>query len=74
MSSDNGTTNAPQPEPQPEPKPEGTLVPKKGGFGAFSQQYRDRWAAEHPDAKPSTPRKPDAPATDVSPPDTGTER
>ena len=22
--------------------------PTKGGFGAFSQKYRDRWAADHP--------------------------
>ena len=36
--------------------------PNKGGFGAFSQQYRDRWATGHPgagqsgqSAKPGTP-------------------
>ena len=23
---------------------------QKGGFGAFSQKYRDRWAADHPQA------------------------
>lgn len=34
-------------------------TPKKGGFGAFSQQYRDRWSTNHP--KPSS-------ATDSPPP------
>jgi hypothetical protein len=24
-------------------------TPKKGGFGQFSEQYRARWAARHPD-------------------------
>lgn len=31
--------------------PQDRTTPKKGGFGAFSQQYRDRWAAGHPNAK-----------------------
>jgi hypothetical protein len=28
---------------------------KKGGFGAFEQKYRARWAAEHPNAGESKP-------------------
>ena len=34
--------------------------PSKGGFGAFSQQYRDRWATGHPGA--AQPAKPGTPA------------
>ena len=54
--------------------PKGSTEPKQGGFGAFAQQYRDRWAAGHPDAKPTsgeetsatTPGR-DAPAADEAP-------
>jgi hypothetical protein len=52
-------------------------TPKKGGFGAFADQYRDRWAANHPSTKkspgdgaaPSTPTTPMTPAagTDAGP-------
>lgn len=50
--------------------------PKKGGFGAFAQRYRDRWAADHPQAgtangtgdRPEPSTKPDA-----SDPDTDRE-
>jgi hypothetical protein len=28
---------------------------KKGGFGAFAEQYRERWAADHPDAARKAP-------------------
>jgi hypothetical protein len=56
--------------------PEKTVEPKKGGFGAFADKYRDRWAANHPSARkedreatpaPERPASshatPDAPAT-----------
>ena len=38
-----------------EQKDQGASAPKKGGFGAFSQQYRDRWATKHPDAASTRP-------------------
>lgn len=68
MSSDNGTTNTPPPQDPPQPQP------KKGGFGAFSQQYRDRWAADHPNAKPAKPgadpaAPPTSPMSDTSAPE-----
>ncbi|HSJ65233.1 MAG TPA: hypothetical protein VK922_15180 [Gemmatimonadaceae bacterium] len=54
--------------------PEKTVEPKKGGFGAFADKYRDRWEANHPSAKkedrgatpsPASPHEtPDAPPTD----------
>jgi hypothetical protein len=28
---------------------------KTGGFGAFAQRYRDRWAAEHPNRSQTKP-------------------
>lgn len=41
---------------------------KKGGFGAFADKYRERWEANHPNAKPAKPdasKAPDpAPAAD----------
>lgn len=53
---------------------------KKGGFGAFWQQYRDRWAANHPNAKKasvddsSAPTSAlDAPAADAPLPYSGTQ-
>ena len=27
--------------------------PRKGGFGAFAKQYRDRWAVDHPKPTPT---------------------
>jgi len=36
------------PEATPTPAPE----PKKGGFGAFAEVYRARWAANHPNMRP----------------------
>lgn len=55
-------------------------TPKKGGFGAFSQQYRDRWAANHPNAKKASvdgssasTSTPDAPAAAISRSDSGTQ-
>ena len=27
--------------------------PRKGGFGAFSEQYLERWAVDHPKPKPA---------------------
>ena len=40
--------------------PKGSTEPKQGGFGAFAQQYRDRWAAGHPDAKRTSGEEPSA--------------
>lgn len=57
--------------------PQDATTPRKGGFGAFSQQYRDRWAANHPNAKKtgvdgnSTPT-PETPAAQPTLPDRGT--
>ena len=34
--------------------------PRKGGFGAFSEQYRERWAVDHPKPKPAPLTKPRA--------------
>lgn len=45
--------------------------PRKVGFGAFSQKYRDRWAADHPDPAQPAPEAPADPATpdaDTPPP------
>ena len=28
---------------------------QKGGFGAFAKKYRDRWAADHPNAGTTNP-------------------
>jgi len=36
------------PEVPPTPAPE----PNKGGFGAFADRYRARWAANHPNMRP----------------------
>jgi hypothetical protein len=36
------------PEATPTPVPE----PNKGGFGAFAEVYRARWAANHPNMRP----------------------
>jgi hypothetical protein len=36
------------PEATPTPAPE----PNKGGFGAFAEVYRARWAANHPNMRP----------------------
>ena len=42
---------------------------KPGGFGAFGEVYRARWAANHPEAgkRKPTPAAPDAPT--ATPPD-----
>jgi hypothetical protein len=37
-------------DPQESPESRETSEQKKGGFGAFAQKYRDRWAADHPHA------------------------
>lgn len=38
---------------------------KKGGFGAFADKYRDRWAASHPDTKPENEGRNDAPTPET---------
>lgn len=57
-------------DPKDKKDPEKAAEQKKGGFGAFADQYRDRWAANHPSKKEgsrSTPApdgsstKPEAP-------------
>ena len=40
-------TNDPK-NPKDQEKP---VEQKKGGFGAFADKYRDRWAANHPSTK-----------------------
>lgn len=57
---------------------QGDGTPKKGGFGAFSEKYRDRWATGHPNSKrsgdataspaPDAPGDPSAPPADDPPP------
>lgn len=42
--------------------------PRKVGFGAFSQKYRDRWAVDHPGSARPEPEAAATPAT----PDVGT--
>lgn len=52
-----------------------TAEQKKGGFGAFADKYRDRWAANHPSAKKEDGQATPAPdrSTPAAPPDaTGT--
>ena len=44
---------------------------KKEGFGAFAEQYRERWASEHPDArKPEGRDVPAGPAPGTDAPTT----
>lgn len=80
MADSNDPKDAPQhtaPDTAPNATPDTPLTPKKGGFGAFAQQYRDRWVEGHPGAArppaggagapaPTTPQPtgptPDAPA------------
>ena len=38
-------------EPEPSDAPDET-APKPGGFGAFAEVYRTRWAANHPNMRP----------------------
>lgn len=52
--------------------PENPPEAKKGGFGAFAQQYRDRWAANHPNAKPRDGADAADPAAGNAPPDAAT--
>lgn len=46
-SSEQGDTN----EQRDTTEQQDATPPKAGGFGAFSGQYRDRWAANHPNSK-----------------------
>ena len=41
------------PQKAPEPKTDPNTEPKKGGFGAFTDKYRERWEKEHPNAHKS---------------------
>ena len=52
--------------------PQDPKTAKKGGFGAFSEQYRDRWASGHPDAKKPGAATP--PESDPAPAPDATER
>ena len=64
-------TDANTNEPRDPIAPESTGTPKKGTFGAFADQYRDRWAAGHPDArKPGGREVPAKPASDAIAPTT----
>lgn len=44
------------PDPKQHPKPDESppAERKKGGFGEFSEVYRARWAANHPNMRPRT--------------------
>ena len=56
----------------PEGTPTPAAVPNKGGFGAFAEVYRARWAANHPNMRPresdlsatATPTPPDSSPAD----------
>ena len=50
----------------PPPKP---AEPKKGGFGAFAEVYRARWAANHPNMRRREPTT----ATDAAAPESTTK-
>ena len=32
----------------------GAAQPRKGGFGAFAERYRERWATDHPKPTPTS--------------------
>ena len=53
-------------------------VVRSGGFGAFAEQYRARWAAGHPKAlnrePAATPPEPSAPAAPDAPSDPKEQR
>jgi hypothetical protein len=52
------------PETTPTPAPE----PNKGGFGAFAEVYRARWAANHPNMRPrESATSADATSADATP-------
>ena len=67
-------TDANTNEPRDPNAAEDAPPPKKAGFGAFADKYRDRWAAGHPDARkpggrdlpPAAPPS-DAPTTPATP-------
>jgi hypothetical protein len=59
---------------------QGATTPGKGGFGAFAQKYRDRWAANHPNPETTQTEgtsmsisASDTPAADAGLPGSGTE-
>ena len=45
----------------PEPSTPAPQEPNKGGFGAFAEVYRARWAANHPNMRPRGPAPQPAP-------------
>jgi len=45
----------------PEPSATPPQEPSKGGFGAFAEVYRARWAANHPNMRPRGPAPAPAP-------------
>ena len=55
------------------PEPAGTPEPKKGGFGAFAEVYRARWAANHPNMRPRGPATSSDGAPESPPPDSAPE-
>lgn len=58
-------SDTPKPAAPPTAAPAETPGPKPGGFGAFAEVYRARWAANHPNARPrdaAPDAEPDGPA------------
>ena len=56
------------------PDPSATAAPSKGGFGAFSEVYRARWAANHPYMRPRGPATSTDGAPEPPPPSSAPEK
>jgi hypothetical protein len=55
----------------PEPSTSAEAEPQPGGFGAFADIYRARWAAAHPNMRPRASSRPalDTEQTNTTEPD-----
>ena len=56
------------------PGPSATPEPSKGGFGAFSEVYLARWAANHPHMRPRGPATSTDGAPEPPPPSSAPEK
>ena len=56
------------------PGPSATPEPSKGGFGAFSEVYRARWAGNHPHMRPRGPATSTDGAPEPPPPSSAPEK
>ena len=64
-------------DPQKKPTasdPSATPEPSKGGFGAFAEVYRARWAANHPNMRPRGPATSADGAPEPPPPSVAAEQ